>query len=570
MQCLSRFTTSRLIYMTKKLDGKTAMTLSIRLLRQGKKVDDALRDDHGLQERPAEGARLFVQQTSPEPPSWFSFIGEFSAAPLAQLQNMSCGAVVFVFVTSDPPNPVTRSMALTFGSAWHALDPNAFERNFGLRVALNSTPRANLKGLDVATLDATTMQRRVQASRKSDLSDFGIDYQRDLLRLATGIPTDRAFAASLSGKDVLTLRTRTSRSDVMKKCKKALKLFGENHYKKDYAWIDYISPVRDDDRIADLDALAFEELERLVAGSPSDLHLAFPDVISPNESHEIGYFGVGLRPGSKETFLELAIDDYVGQLRAGRFSEIANMSEIKNSHHVAVIEDGRRNSEYKKRIYECFVYELTDAGRTYVLFAGDWYLVDPNFHAEVERDFKAVLKPAFIPFTECESERELIAELDKNPDLLNLDQVKISPVGATGANLEPCDFFSRTRQFIHLKDGHSSAPISHLWNQGVVAAEAFVRDEGFRKTLRKEAIKRQNRKPRKTGFETILPDGRSKPIPADYTIVFGIMRTPYAKSGALGLPFFSKVSLRSVVSRIQTMSYPVELHIIERRPKGTK
>lgn len=551
--------------MARSPDGKSAMSLSLRLLRSGKTVEDALREGHDLEEVEAEGARLFVEQTDQNPPGWFSFVGEFAQRPLRRLQTQSCGAILFLEVASDGPKPVTRTMALAFGGAFHSLDPNAFERSFGLRVALNSTPRANLRNLDVATLDATTMQRRIQASRNADLGTFGIDMQRDLLRLAGGVPTDTTFARSLSGKDALTLHTRTSRSDVMQKCKIALKLFGETRYKKDYAWIDFVTPVHEQDRIQDLDALAFSELQTLVGGGLSDLHLALPDLISPEEGHEIGYFGVGLKPGTKETFVELAVEDYVAQLQAGRFADIADMAVLKASHEVAIVVDGRKDKTHKRRIYECFVYEADHTGNTYVLFSGDWYLVDNKFHAEVERDFQALLSNApFLASTTCTTEQELIKELDLDPDLLMLDQVKLSPVGAAGANIEPCDFLSRNKQLIHLKDGHSSAPISHLWNQGVVSAEAFVRDEQFRKKLRKEAIKRQ-KKARKAGFEGLLPDGRSKPVPSDYTVIFGIMRSPYKKAGTLGLPFFSKVSLRAVANRIQSMSFPVEVHLIEKK-----
>ncbi|MBV7519025.1 DUF6119 family protein [Ensifer sp. ENS12] len=554
--------------MIKKIDDKKAMSLSLRLLRSGKTIEDSLRAGHGLTEVPAEGGRLWVEQTNATPPAWFPFVGSFAAQPLAQLENKSCGAVLFLEIVADTKPPVTRTMALAFGGAWHALDPNAFERNFGLRVALNSMPRANLKNLDVATLDATTFQKRIQASRRADLGNFGIDVQRDLLRLAGGVPTDTAFATALSGKDALTLHTHTSRTDVVAKCRTALKLFGDTSYKKDYAWIDYITLVQEQDRITALDATVFAEITALVGGGASDLHLTFPDIISPEEGREIGYFGTGMKPGAKETFLDLAIEDYIEQLRAGRFADIADMNELKVSHEIAIVADGKKDKRHRRRVYECFVYEVTDSGKTFVLFAGDWYMVDAQFHADVERDFQAVLsKKPFLPSTKCETEQELIAELNKDADLLMLDQVKASPAGASGSNLEPCDFLSRTKQFIHLKDGGSSAPISHLWNQGLVSADAFIRDQTFRDTLRKEAIKRQN-KYKKAGFEGLLPDGRSKPVPTDYTVVFGIMRVPYKKSKKPGLPFFSKVSLRPIVNRIQAMSFGVEVHLIAKKPKA--
>lgn len=548
------------------ITDKSAISLSIRLLRTTSTVDTALREGHGMEEVGAKNGRLFVQQTPPTPPGWMKFINDFAAEPIDRMENKSTSAVLFLEVPEPLPSTAKRTMALSFGGGFHALDPDAFERNFGLRVALNAIPRANLRNLDVATLDATTFQKRTQASRNADLGGFGVDIQRDLLRLAGGMPMNTDFARSLAGKDALTLHTKTSAADVIEKCKTALRLYGEKTYQTDYAWIDYVTPVLETDRIATLDELAFAELESWVAGNPSDLHLALPDIISPEADAEIGYYGVGLTSGSKSAYPEVAIEDYVAELKAGRMSDISGMSELKGSHQVCVVKDGRRDKDHRRKLYDCFVLELVDSGKTYVLFGGEWYQVDPKFHAEVERDFRALLSSTpFIASTQDKTEQALIATLETRPDLVKVDQIKASPAGAAGANFEPCDFLSRSRQLIHLKDGHSSAPISHLWNQGVVSGEAFIRDATFRKKFRDGVIKRQ-KAAGKTGFELLLPDGRSKPVPSAYTIVFGIMRTPYKKSGKLDLPFFSKVSLRSVAQRLQTMSYPVEVHLIEKLP----
>ena len=125
------------------------------------------------------------------------------------------------------------------------------------------------------------------------------------------------------------------------------------------------------------------------------------------------------------------------------------------------------------------------------------------------------------------------------------------------ANLEACDFFSTNKQFIHLKDGHSSGPISHLWSQGVVSAEAFVSDPEFRKKLRAKA------KSFGRGFESHFPKAAEKVAREDYEVVFGIMRKPYA-DGTVGLPFFSKVSLLASVERITQFGIPVAIELIEK------
>ena len=539
--------------------------MSLRLLRNGHTVEQSLREDHSLSEVDSQNGRLFIEQSVAIRPTWFNFIREFSSNAIPNLENKSCSALLFLEVTPDEKNAKPRTFSLAFGGGHHSLKPEAFERNFGLLVTLNSVARNNLRNLDVATLDATSFQKRIQASRNADLTGFGIDVESDLLRLAGGIPTDTTFANTLAGKDALTFTAKTSPSELTDKCKIALKLFNSDEYKKDFDFIDYIVPVRNKDEIFALDELAFAELKNLLTGHSSDLHLALPEIVNPNEGYEIGYFGLGLKQGGKTAYAEIVINDYIQELKAGHPDEITDMAALKTSHEIRVIKDGQGNKKERQRLYDCFVYEVEDAGNTYVLFSGEWYCIDKDFHTDVENSFKKIVstKP-IISSTKSKNERALIAELDLNPDLLNLDQTKASPAGAKGANLEPCDFLSRQKEFIHLKDGHASAPISHLWNQGVVSAESFVRDATFRNSLRSHVVKRQ-KKTGKQNFQSILPDGRSKPVPNDYTVVFGIMRSAYKKSGTLGLPFFSKVSLRPIAQRIELMGFKVEVHLIQKK-----
>ena len=187
-----------------------SMSLSLRLLKLGRTVDEAFRDESDMAEIDAEIGRLFTGQGPAVPPSWNSFIGQFARGAEPRLRNQSCGAVFFLEVADDRTPKLKRTMALSFGTGHHALDPDAFERGFGLRVVLNAVTRKNLRGIDVATLDATTFLKRVQASRDADLDGFKIDIDRDLVRLAAGSPKDATFARSLAGKDALHLNGRTS------------------------------------------------------------------------------------------------------------------------------------------------------------------------------------------------------------------------------------------------------------------------------------------------------------------------------------------------------------------------
>ncbi len=545
-------------------DEQKSMSLSIRLLKKGNSYVEALREGHSLKSIPSESGVLFVDQSPARSPGWYKFIGEFASNEFAPLQNQSCAAVLFLQVYSDVAPLEYRTMVLTFGTGHHSLDQDACERGFGLRVALNCIARSSLRGVDVATLDATTFQKRIQASRKADLGGFGLDIERDLLRLAAGIPSDTTFARALTGRDALNITTTTSPSSVVEKCKKALELFQSSEYKKDYAWVDLISPVPDKKLILELDVIAYGELSELLKGNASDIHIALPDIIGPEDGYEIGYFGAGLKSGKKEVFSEVSIEDYVNQIQAGRPTDVYSMDVIKANHDVRVVVNGEGDRSQKRKIYDCFVFETVWKGSTYVLFGGDWYLIDAGFYNSVEDEFRRLVSlTPLVANTHSKNERDFIVELDVNLDLLNLDQVKLSPAGAPNSNLEPCDFLCRTKRFIHLKDGHSSAPISHLWNQGLVSAESFIRDDKFRKDLRAAAVQRQ-KLTSKSHFHTLLPGTGVRPNPRDYKVVFGIMRHRYKSSGTLGLPFFSKVSLRAVARRIELMGYPVEVHLIEK------
>ena len=544
--------------------GKTTSSLSLRLLRTGYTIDDAFRSEEKLTEIGAKIGRLFIGQSKPMPPTWLGFVQGFAEDDRLNLANQNCAAVLFLMIGADGERVEERIVALSFGSAHHSLNPNAFERHFGLRVVLNAVARSNLRNLDVATLDATTFQKRIQASRDADLQGFGIDVDRDLLTLASGSPNNTDFARSLAGRDALTINAPTTPTDVEAKCKEAIRLFSATDYQRDFSWIDHIKPVPSSEIVNELDADVFSEIKRMCNGNASDLHLALPDVLSPLKAYEIGYYGAGLKSGHKQAYPQLEINDYVDQLTGGQIADISDIAKIKNGHEIRVIVDGQGNKKQKRKVYDCFVYEVARDDGVYVLYGGEWYLVDSGFYAEIERDFQGLLSSnPIISSTIAVNEGELIDELDKDIDLLKLDQVKINPAGAAHANLEPCDFLSRTKQFIHLKDGHNSEPISHLWNQGVVSAESVIRDNKFRKDLR-SAIREREITTNKAGFLDLVPDGRTRIVPADYTVIFGIMREPYKKTQTLGLPFFSKISLRPVARRIQMMGFGLEIHLIEK------
>lgn len=534
-------------------------TLNVRLLREGRTIESAFTETfapgapRALQQRPwagIEGAQVFVGQIYSNPPGWRTFIAEGFGEMPELIFTGGAGAVIFIPVEQ-------RITAICFGHVHMALNDDAFERQFGLKITLNTVPRGSLRTLDLATPDAVTFQKRVQASNDSDLQEFGVDMLRDLARVAGGTPSDTAFARFVAGKDSLSITCDVDAKTLQSKCAEILEFHSQNTYQKEFAWVDNMRRVVEKDVLEQLDNKLFNALTELRNGNPSDLHMAPPEIVNYIEGAQLHYNGFG---SHGTNFHSLSIEDYVSELERCRFD--GDIADIKEKHRVKAKGEGEEEFSEKWRVYDCFVFEtLLDTGENeqyYILFAGNWYMVEKKFKARVDAFFDTIPKVNIIGKTACLNEQELIEDIEANrADLLKLDKVKINPDGVQYANLEPCDFFSNKKQFIHLKDGHSSDPISHLWSQGVVSAEAFVSDKGFRKKLRAK-VRSLGR-----GFERHLPKSTDRLVRDDYKVVYGVMRKPYA-NGDIDLPFFSKVSLQSAAERIGQFGIPIAVELIEK------
>jgi uncharacterized protein (TIGR04141 family) len=341
-----------------------------------------------------------------------------------------------------------------------------------------------------------------------------------------------------------------------------LALYEGKEYQKHYKFIDNVRPVQDRVLLSDLDGLAFSEIEGLVRGQTSDLHLSVPEILDPSRSLEVSYLGATLKPGRKSVYPDIDIADYVQELSLGKFADLT-LDAWRTTHEIRFSEAGETDREKHHRIHNCIVWEVVHNGITYVAFGGEWFANDKLFYEEVEEDFRRVVSvtPA-VASTAAKNEQELLVELDARPDLLLMDKTKTNPTGAPRASIEFCYFLGSDGKLIHLKDGHASTSISHLWSQGVVGSESFLRDEGFRRRLLKHVRARQ-KDAKKSGFDGLLPTLAKRPTTRDFTVAYGIMRTPLKRSGKLDIPFFSKVSLRAAAQRLQDLGFNVEVQLIE-------
>lgn len=388
-------------------------TLSIRLLREEFDIAEAFKDEYSpgtgrVQLRRSdwplvEGGELFVGQLFTSRPSWLGFLEEQAGPQPENLIASGAGGVLFL-PTDD------RIFAICFGHIHFALNDEAFERQFGLKVTLNSVPRDGLRTLDLATPDAVTFQKRVQASKDSDLQDFGVDVLRDLARVAGGTPSDVSFARFAAGRDTLSITCKLTSETLADKCEQVLAVYRSDTYKQRFPWIDNMQVVRIKETLATLDGHLFEAINSLRAGDESELHMAPPEIVDYEEGCLLHYNGFG---SSGTDFHSLSIEDYVAELNRCEFD--GTIDDIRERHYIKAKAPDAEVFKQQWRVYHCFTFETNlradDEDRSYGLFAGHWYSVDRNFKRQVEARFQAIPRVDIIGPTECRNERELIANL---------------------------------------------------------------------------------------------------------------------------------------------------------------
>jgi uncharacterized protein (TIGR04141 family) len=135
---------------------------------------------------------------------------------------------------------------------------------------------------------------------------------------------------------------------------------------------------------------------------------------------------------------------------------------------------------------------------------------------------------------------------DANPQRLILMDKKLLSFGGGTSKFEFCDLISSDRDMIHVKRYAGSSVLSHLFNQGVAAAELYASDATFRQLIDKHL-------PENLKLGDVVP----RPNTSAYRVVYAMISSQ--SGGNLTLPFFSRLSLRQAVRTLRAYGYQVAI-----------
>jgi uncharacterized protein (TIGR04141 family) len=522
--------------------------LSIRLLRENEEPIDAVRAGVVMTDWPTiEGAKIVLDTVGGgDAPRWSKFL-ELSPEESAKLKNLSAIGVVFI-------NTAGRWFAVSFGMGHIKLNPAKFEQDFGLRVVLNSVDPRMLKSADVRTPDENTLSRRSQTSRGSDQTAFAIDVERDIVRGLAGKPKDAGFATRVAGSDGLMMDRKLKISELPKACADAYQMYQKKDYQTSFGWIDQIRHVREATTLDALRALLVAKVDNAVkAKDPDGLHLAYPIIYDPEKGNHIQYKGFR----SQVWFADLDIAGYFEALLER--SKSAFTDGDLEAHTVHEVDEEGRDCGGKWSLMECLATEVEHDGHIFVLSGGRWYQIDKNLAKDVVDFFDKTPRITLPPAEAGENEEKYNERQKKsNPDLLCLDRKLIVPSG-WNTTLEACDFLSKARELIHVKDKTSSSRLSHLFNQGTVSGRVLILDAPARDKVR-EKITAVETETGQSGFLLAMPAAADTFQASDFTVVYAVISTGKIAK----LPFFSLLTFRQAARELQVAGFKYAFSWIEK------
>lgn len=509
-------------------------------------------------------ARLYLINPAPHQPEWAGFLADgFSNAAIPM--NASAGALLLVRLRHDRK---TKMAAYAFGtSGRYLMRDDAYERNFGLRSALNimfegddggtQIDPSRIRSVDGRRL-SRQLRRRTQSTHGATLEGLDFDLDRDLLRGITGTPANKdQWGQRVTGMDSLHLMSDVLIQKIDALTRNILDAFTRDDYRARFSFVDDVSIVRDDETLAELEQII---LEKLKSEDLAGLELSIPEIVEWNRISWFRFPGEG-RSGLRHG--DLSLGSLISSLRqAGRLDDL-NVERLKQMRIVALEEDGTA-AGYQWTVWRCLAGEIARDGEQFILDDTELFRVEDTYLKQLNRFIKDQVADTTLTLPKAAAkmvEQEYnVKAAETSDDLLCMDRRTVRLARST-TPVEICDLLSAGRQLVHVKRRLGSSALSHLFNQGFVSAELLHSSRDFRdQAIAKVSEAAEMSGKPKAAFAVIPSDGFD---PRDVEVVFAMIANWKGATLVKRLPFFSKVTLRQVVQDLTSRGYRVTVARIQ-------
>lgn len=427
-----------------------------------------------------------------------------------------------------------RVFAITFGYARFLFNDDVLEEQFGMRIILNSIRQNKIRKISKSSVGSNQKQSDEQLPKSSDISEFGFDINRDLMKSISGKSEDEMFEKSMmTGGDILSITVSRDIENIDEFLVFCYNRFKEETYKHSFSWVDNIKCVKSKELIAKLNEQLIEEIR---LKHYNNVWMSVPEVVS---WEDIKDFRIS---GSKDSYNDIYIEDVISSIK----NELNSISQLQSKKISVRSSRDELQNIYEWSAYKCIIAEISNDNSEYCLNNGKWYIINNDFAETINENYSK-LQLCSDTFPDYHHKDEDCY----NNDLCNflssshlLHKFKIPIGGGQGNNIEPCDVLW-DKKIIHVKKNGGSSVLSHLFNQALVSGQMLL-DANYREQLRNKAAS--------FGMLDLIPEPFSS---ADYEIVLAIINKFQEERPKI--PFFSKVSVCFVAQSIKNLGYRLTL-----------
>lgn len=454
------------------------------------------------------------------PPDWVAVVGGLTGVSPA-VQNRSAAAALLVAVGDQV-------FAITYGLGHLLLAPGHDTPGFGFGYALRTLQHDDIKEVTHRAMDARGRTDRVSVGRGQSIRAFGIEeYGAVVSRLvgklvATGLTVSGGRSVQISGTDALNIPLGLRPPDLIADLTEVGRLLAEVPPAAEFDLIDRVRPLaRGDERRPELDRL----LARLVA-DPARGSL---DVTAPTSLLDLvdgaGSYRVKIGRGRFQEFAQLDLDDVVRQ--ASAVPEDSRVAALRQG-YIQMRADGEALGRRTPAMH-WLVAEVALRGSRFLLHEGRWFEVGDQHVAAIRQQVHELLTASsdiqLIDWTlDLADEKAYNDKAAAASGFVKLDRAMVKcdlhPHG-----FESCDLLGADDELVHVKRADSTAPLNHLFAQGILSAHTLRFDATARRRLAEIVAERApgrsftaDFQPRKVVYAISLRSG--KPLLVDNLFTF--------------------------------------------------
>ncbi|WP_106399968.1 DUF6119 family protein [Actinocorallia populi] len=490
---------------------------------------------------------------------WCSTAEELTGLSVQEGNNSSAGLLLI---------PTQRAIyAISYGLGHHMLDSFYLDMGFGLEFGTRCLDSGRIKLVRQQIMDARGRTEENTTTLGESIEDFGIDQFGSIFTKISGTVSKEALTHLGDGARTVTvscsdsnikLPMATSWAEFRNDLQVIEDVCSRQNPLPELDFIDRVHPLT---KKTELVEQLNKELDALLADpSSSRLALAVPsECLDGFDSAQAFQVTKGKRVHQVDELNLNALLEFVHDRASG------TRIDVLKSVQVQMFSDAECDTPASGRVvgHRWLTAEVSHGAGRYFYHQGRWYEIGAEYLESIEKEltelFNQKSSVAMPPWpkrkagsTETYEEGAYNEDAAKQPGYILFDKKKVVTQKFKGGGLEICDLLGPDNQLICVKKAdQSTAPLNHLFAQGVVAVE----------TLRHDRIVREK-------FLELLAEHAPGRVASEdlgsITLVYAIRLKGGEKININSLFAFAQVSLLRAVKRLREMGARVEIVTITR------